>query len=494
MRIGPLLNDPNARVRARAAVALLRTGPYPEARDLLRQMAALGEVDERVNALDALGEVGDAEAFELVAMELGDAHAPAPVRRAAASALAGFGINPDRSIELLIGALADQDRSVRDAAAKAMGQFGQAALDRTVAALSQPASASGVLSALEYLPAQQAAPTLRTFAHGQVSHALRYHDLFSQVDVKNGNDRARLLAASLRDKAARHATRALRAVGLLGDRGAIALALDNLKSRNPAQRANALETLEAIGEAEIVRPLLKIWETAEATTTSRDRLWLRVLQDEDAWLRACAAFAAAGVDDAQLRSTLTQLAQSDPDALVRETAAAAVAMLTGEHTMDTLATLSLMERILFLRRVPLFADLPPSDLKQVAAIANESFCPDGETLAVQGEPGDEMYIIVSGEVRVLTAAGDGLEVEVARRKPGEYVGEMAIISQEPRMASLVAAGDARMLCIDQKSFEGLLRERPEISLAVMRVLCARLKEVPSAARITAPLTAHPASH
>jgi len=154
--------------------------------------------------------------------------------------------------------------------------------------------------------------------------------------------------------------------------------------------------------------------------------------------------------------------------------------------MDTLATLSLMERILFLRRVPLFADLPPSDLKQVAAIANESFCPDGETIAVQGEPGNEMYIIVAGAVRVLTAAGDGPEMEVARREPGEYVGEMAIISQEPRMASLVAVGDVRMLCIDQKSFESLLRERPEISLAVMRVLCARLKEAPGAVRVTAP--------
>jgi len=57
---------------------------------------------------------------------------------------------------------------------------------------------------------------------------------------------------------------------------------------------------------------------------------------------------------------------------------------------------------------------------------------------------------------------------------------MAIISREPRNASLVAAGDVRMLCIDQKSFESLLRERPEISLAVMRVLCARLTELGAA--------------
>jgi CRP-like cAMP-binding protein len=87
-----------------------------------------------------------------------------------------------------------------------------------------------------------------------------------------------------------------------------------------------------------------------------------------------------------------------------------------------------------------------------------------------------MYIIVSGEVRVVTGANGGDRIELARRKPGDYVGEMAIISQQPRMASLVAAGEVRTLCIGQKQFEGILRERPETSLAVMRVLCERLRE------------------
>jgi CRP-like cAMP-binding protein len=143
---------------------------------------------------------------------------------------------------------------------------------------------------------------------------------------------------------------------------------------------------------------------------------------------------------------------------------------------DTLPTLSPMERILFLRRVSLFADLSPAELKRVASIASEQFFPNGEYLFHQDEAGDEMYIIVSGEVRVLVSKNDKPEAEVARRKPGEIVGERAIISREPRIASLMASGDVRVLCLDQKSFEGLLRERPEISLAVMRVLCARLKE------------------
>jgi CRP-like cAMP-binding protein len=83
-----------------------------------------------------------------------------------------------------------------------------------------------------------------------------------------------------------------------------------------------------------------------------------------------------------------------------------------------------------------------------------------------------MYVIVSGEVRVLDEQGS----ELARRRPGDIVGEMAIISRQPRMATLVAAGGVRALCLDQKQFEGILRDRFEISLAVMRELSSRLRE------------------
>ena len=144
--------------------------------------------------------------------------------------------------------------------------------------------------------------------------------------------------------------------------------------------------------------------------------------------------------------------------------------------MENIATLSMMERILFFKRVPLFANLSPADLKQVAAIAQEETFADGTDLMRQGEVGDVMFILVTGEVRILSTEG-GKEVEIARRKAGDFVGEMAIISREPRSATLTAIGNVRTLCLDQKSFEALLRDRPDVSLAVIQVLSARLKEV-----------------
>jgi HEAT repeat protein len=472
--VRPLLGDPDSFVRARAAVAILCLVPDPQARDMLREMAVIGETDQRVNALTALGEWGDAEAFALIETELDDRHAPAAVRRAAATALVRCG--PD-ALNPLVAALSAEDRSVRETVAAALGRLGPPALERTAAALFVPASETGALLALERLPAHQAAEPLRRYARERVASAQHYGGLWRKAEPHDHEERVHLLVESLRDEARRHGLNALRAMSLLGERDSLTVALDNLQSADPNQRANALETLEAAREAALIRPLLKLWEPGAAQAVPTDGVLtdhlLEVLREPVAWLRACAVLAASVAPlPPNLRAALTELARSDPDPTVRDTAA----HVTGGQPMDTLQTLSLMERILFLRRVPLFAELSTADLKQVANIASEQQFPDGEAIFLQGEPGEEMYIIVSGEVRVLVSKEGKAESEVARRKTGEVVGEMAVISREPRMASLVAAGEVRTLCIDRKSFEGLLSERPETSLHVMRVLCQRLKE------------------
>jgi CRP-like cAMP-binding protein len=87
-----------------------------------------------------------------------------------------------------------------------------------------------------------------------------------------------------------------------------------------------------------------------------------------------------------------------------------------------------------------------------------------------------MHVVVSGEIRVLVGPDGESPREVARRTRGEYVGEMAIIGEESRMASLVSSGSVRTLSLDRRSFQRILRERPDVSLAVMRVLSDRLRE------------------
>jgi CRP-like cAMP-binding protein len=168
------------------------------------------------------------------------------------------------------------------------------------------------------------------------------------------------------------------------------------------------------------------------------------------------------------------MAQSAPDQLVR-----ACALATGPEEgtiMESARTLSAVERVLFLKRAPLFAGLPTDDLRQIASVADGMTFEDNAILARQGEPGELLFIIVSGEI-VVTAIGEsGSLVELGRRQSGDYVGEMAIIGHETRMATLTAVGSVRALCISQKQFREILRLRPEVALAVMAELSRRLRE------------------
>jgi HEAT repeat protein len=387
------------------------------------------------------------EAFQFLANELEDRSVIPAIQRNILISMKR--IDALKSMPYLIDALESKNQLVLESSANLLGEIGEPALRPVLAGLNDEQKVDGALLALEKLPIPPAEAIL-DFARVAVSRAGEYDALMRGVQSPAANartersrsDALNLLADSLHDKSHQHGIRALHAIGLLGDRKAMNTAIENLQTRDANQRANVIEALESISAKwrDILQPLMRLWEEEGVAAASLD--WHRLLNDEDEWIRECAAFAQS----------------------------------YGEQEMDTITTLSLMDRILFFRRVPLFAALSPADLKQVAAIADEQVFSDGEVIAYQGEQGDAMFVIISGEVRVCIES-DGKEMEVARRKSGEYVGELSIINREPRIASLIASGDVRALCIDQKSFEGLIRERPEVSLVIIQVLTKRLKEV-----------------
>lgn len=466
----PMLEDSDFAVRAEAAATLLRLGTHPAALETLQRMVQADDVDARVEAVKAFAAREDGAAAEAIAAALDD---PQPaVRRAAAAALAQIG--DSQCADALVRALGDSDQSVREAVAMALGEYGIDVVDATIEALSDPEHEAGAILALTHLPVATQADAVRDLARERIEQALYYCDLWRPVYAwSRNNESAQLLADSLRQVAERQGINALRLLGALANREAFDAAISSLDSPDQSNWANAVEILDSVADRHTVRPLLRLWEPEAADPkTYNTAPLLESMRHADPWLRACAALAARGVSTEEVASELTRLVRDDPDETVREAAANA---LTGDKPMEKLESLSVMERILFLKRVPLFADLAPSELKQVASITYEQLFHDQEMLAEQGEPGDELYIIVSGEVQVLFNNGERM-TELAIRRSGEYVGEMAIISQTPRAARLVAAGEVRTLCIGQKQFEVVLRERPEASMAVMRMLCERLRE------------------
>jgi hypothetical protein len=272
--------------------------------------------------------------------------------------------------------------------------------------------------------------------------------------------------------AVQHATSALWANAVLSNGNRLGPAIESLTSTDPSQRANALEAIEALGEPDLVRPLLALWEAESGRAIDLESEVGGLLADDDPWLRACSAFVCKSVVSGVYDDRLRTMSVSDPDPYVRAVALSAV---EGDKQMETLDTMPLMERVLFLRKVSLFAELAPADLKNVAAAGVENLYPDGEMIAAQGEPGGAMHVVVKGEIEV-DVKDDDRQVWLARRGPGEVVGEMSLITGEPRMASLVASGEVRTLSIDRPRFHRILTERPEVSLAVMRQLCFRIMQ------------------
>jgi HEAT repeat protein len=438
--LSPLLQDESVQVSTRAAVALLQTNPaHEQAKRHLRMTAVLGDFDARLLAIEAIGDWGDVEAFEFLVNELRDQALHPAIRRDILVSMKR--IDPLRSMPHLIDSLASKERLILESSAELLASIGVPAMEPVIVLLGEEEKAAGALLALERLPLPPAGPIL-DFAQASVARASEYHALMHGVRSSGKSEALNLLSEALHNKSLEYGIRALRAIGLLGDRAAMNTAIENLQSGDLSQRANVLEALESISAKyrSLLQPLMRLWEDEEPTGAEID--WERLLRDPDDWVRDCAVYVKS----------------------------------VGDKPMDSITTLSLMDRILFLKRVSLFANLSPTDLKQLAAIASEEFFPDEEVIAYKGEQGDAMFVIVSGIVRVCNEV-DGKEIELARRTTGDYVGELSIINREPRNATLIACGDVRALSLDQKTFEGLIRERPEASLFIIQVLSKRLKEM-----------------
>lgn len=434
--IRPLLGDRDPLVRATAARVLLEGGPDAEAEQVVSALTAAADPETRAAGLRALTAWLGQGSFERAAAGLRD---PAPVVRSQASRTVAA-IDPTRATPVLVEALADDDVAVRRAVAEALGRIGADARDAVIGSLFVPDRRDGALAALERIRLDEPAPKVQRFAAESVARALDDDRLATSIDA-GGDDRLALLRDSLRARSRREALLALRAAAALDRGDALSVALETLSVADPQQRANALEIIDTVGDHGIVRPLMSIWEPGEASGRGGQELD-RLLADPDDWIRDCARWA---------------IAQGE-----------------GGSMTETMTTVPLMERVVFLRKVPLFADLEPMDLKPIAAIATEHSFADGDTIAEQGESGDEMYAIALGEVAVVAREAEGMDRTLAVRSTGEVIGEMAVITSRPRMASLVARGDVRLLTLARRQFEAIIRERPEISLAVMRVLCDRL--------------------
>lgn len=143
-------------------------------------------------------------------------------------------------------------------------------------------------------------------------------------------------------------------------------------------------------------------------------------------------------------------------------------------------TLDASDRAL-LRRSPLFAELSEEDLDGVTRSAEPVELAAGDVLASQGDAGDALFVIGSGELQIVKRSGT-TDVPIAVVGPGEIVGEMSIFEAQPRNASVRAISQARVIRIGRDEILAILRTRPSATLSMLRTMMGRLRETESMLR------------
>ena len=128
-----------------------------------------------------------------------------------------------------------------------------------------------------------------------------------------------------------------------------------------------------------------------------------------------------------------------------------------------------------LKKVPLFSDLADAELARFAEVTREREYPKNSVILFEDDPGDALYIVSSGQVKVVLIGEDGREVILSVLGDGDFFGEMALIDDEPRSAHVIAMKDSQLLVLRRDDFQAQLVAQPKIGLKLLRVLVQRLR-------------------
>jgi HEAT repeat protein len=465
-------NDSSLAIQTKALIALLRLGETITASSNLNARLKSEDQQIRISALEAVAEIEpDLQTpLEMGAIINALENSSANVRRAAVLAL---GKVKDESIrKTIVEYLSDSNASVRSAAAQVLRNRSE---ESRAYVLEIIKSKNGFIdSAIDALAPgnPESLSPLREYAEREL---LRARKLRSQsASLPTSGKAVTFLGNCLRLQAALSEGRLVKTVGLFGDMHTMELVRKSLRGTNVENRAAALEALDTIGDKQLAKSVVSLLEEEPARSDPSDVIAL-LLKDEDPWLRILAIRSTSELGLREFIPLLCQL-KSGSDVFMCEAAQGALIQFGEEQSMSTLQTVSILERILLLREIPIFAELPPEDLKLVAEIAREEWYPQSTVIFHQGDEANMMFVIVEGRLQVLRST-NGVEHELAQRGPGDFVGEMAIIESVPRSATLRTQTDVRVLAIDGDTFKGILRERPDVSFAVLRSVSRRLREM-----------------
>jgi CRP/FNR family transcriptional regulator, cyclic AMP receptor protein len=130
---------------------------------------------------------------------------------------------------------------------------------------------------------------------------------------------------------------------------------------------------------------------------------------------------------------------------------------------------------MMLQHSPLFRGLPPDVLERIAGAAVQRAFRDGEVIFSHGDPGDALYAVVTGRIRISSGVPDGREIFLNIMEPGDTFGEIALLDGGSRTASATAIAPSELVSMRREHFQALLEREPRVAFELLRICGQRLR-------------------
>lgn len=323
----------------------------------------------------------------------------------------------------------------------------------------------------------------------EVVLASRITGALQTVDDAQDADRLGMLKEALAISFREARQRILLLFSLIYHAQSILRALTELERSVDRPSAVALETVDAFlpaGLKPLVIPMLedippaermRQWQAAgiAAGTPGLQPMLASLIGTDsksayDSWTRMCAMHAAVALDQKSCLPALESLESSSEPGIRSMSRWSRQRLLAERLTQGESSMLSLVEKVLILKSSPLFSETPDNVLADIADLVDEIAVEKDQVVFERGEPGDSLYVIVSGKVQVWE--GERLLNSLGE---GDVFGELALLDPEPRLATVKAIESTRLLRLDQAHFHEVLAVRPEVSSGIIRVVTRYLR-------------------
>ncbi|HEV2348329.1 MAG TPA: Npt1/Npt2 family nucleotide transporter [Terriglobia bacterium] len=519
-----------------AAVFALGRISLDQSTELLSQLLKDPDLNIRCKAAEALGRVGSQRNIPaLVEALAGSPEVRHRARRSIVSIIKRHG--GDTVHDVARTALSSERPEIRSEIADVLGRLKDIQVMETLIKLLKDPEWRvrwKVLKSFERMARggplpENARTALFDYAHDELQ-SFQQSVLISQILFPKPSDVSeRMLAQALEEDRANIEERVFHMLGILCGRDRMLAIYQKLRSGDARLRADALEALDNLAPKKISRQILKLLEPAPIDTSLKvpppAPLVAGLAVHLKPWVRACTAYylgfhSVAGAEgllrglchDYQLfvqetalyagwqdfketwRPQIDSALQSPALPLQRCAKRILAEISRGPGEIPNVAgggepMLLTVEKVLFLKSVSVFAALGSEELAALADIAEEREFEAGQIIFNEGQAAHHLYILVRGKVEVFRQV-DSTEHPIAILNEKESFGEMAILDDKNRSATVRALDPIVVLKIDRESFRELILERPQISFAIFKILSDRLRQSNLGADISPALEAH----